>query len=82
MLEKIMIIALISSFVVLLFLKSMKKKIEITTKNKIIYDLINCNFCLSFWICLLISIIFCLIYKEFNYIYYAILATPITRYLI
>jgi hypothetical protein len=82
MLEKIVIISLISAFSLLLFLKLFKQFIQINTKKVIIYKLIECNFCLSFWTSLIFCIIFSIYYKDFNYLYYVILVTPVVRFLI
>ena len=82
---QITVIALLAAFVVL-FLGKTGLRWTIRnycddTKMSIIADMLDCDFCLSFWTCFVISIIFWLFTGHIN-ILLPFCSTPITRYLI
>lgn len=56
--------------------------VQIHAKSKIIADLFNCNFCLSWWICVIIAIFFAVALKDPVLLLCPFISTPVTRYLI
>lgn len=82
MVESIIIIALTAAFVLLLLKKTGVINWLQLHGNDIIHELASCDFCLSFWICLLLSAIASVIRSNYEYLIFAILSTPITRLLI
>lgn len=49
---------------------------------KLISQLFECDFCLSFWTSLILAIILAIIFNEMSIIFIPIVSTPITRILI
>lgn len=77
----VLLVALLATFVDLLL-----KKIEVVkwvriNGNAFFSEMFNCDFCLSWWTCLLICIIMAIITQNFQYLFLAPFSTPITRIL-
>lgn len=49
---------------------------------KLISQLFECDFCLSFWTSLILAIILAIIFNEMSIIFIPIMSTPITRILL
>ena len=49
---------------------------------KLISQLFECDFCLSFWTSLILAIILAIIFNEMSIIFIPIVSTPITRILL
>ena len=49
---------------------------------KLISQLFDCDFCLSFWTSLILAIILAIFINEIDIIFISIISTPITRILI
>lgn len=49
---------------------------------KLISQLFECDFCLSFWMSLILAIILAIIFNEMSIIFIPIVSTPITRILL
>lgn len=76
------VIALSASWAILLL-----KKLKVVEwlqihGSELISELANCDFCLSWWTCLIISVITAIIYQDYFILLYAIIATPICRKLL
>lgn len=82
MLKIIVIVSLIAAFLILLITKIGIRDYVIENAPSIISKLFNCDFCLSFWVSMLVSIIGSFIVKEPGLIIVSIFSTPITRVLI
>lgn len=77
------IVALIATFLILLIRRiGLADKIVERSKVKLISELFSCDYCLSFWTSLIISAFYAVIFKDITYLVYAILATPIVRFLL
>ena len=83
---QIILVALITAFIILFL-----NKTELRTKLRDFFDskkinllaeLIDCDFCLSFWICLCVALGFMLLSYELTFIFTPFFATPITRFLL
>lgn len=76
------IIALFSCFVILFIEKIGYRELMQVRAPKLIAELFSCDFCLSWWINLIITLVFCVMECEWCFICCAIAATPITRKLL
>lgn len=76
------VIALSSAFIILLSHKIGLIEYLVNIPNKFISKLVQCNFCLSFWIALFISIIIIVLTKDLKYIFIPIISSPISRLVI
>ena len=83
--HQIVIVALLSTFIVLFIGKTgLREKMRNHFDSigaTLIASMLDCDFCLSFWVCLILSITFWIIFKDMS-IVVPICATPITRYLL
>lgn len=75
-------IALIASFIILLIGKLGIRDRIIVKAPKLISQLFECDFCLSFWTSLILAVILAVISKEMSILLIPIASTPITRILI
>lgn len=78
----IAVIALVSSFIILLIGKLGVRNEIIYRAPRLISQLFECDFCLSFWTSLILAIILAIIFKELYVILTPIASTPITRILL
>lgn len=80
------IVALTVAFFVLFFTKtnirSNLRDYYDSAGPKLIADMLDCDFCLCFWLSVIISIFFGLILLDLTFIAIPFLATPIARFLI
>lgn len=76
------IVACASAFGILLIGKLGVRDEIIIKAPKLISQLFECDFCLSFWASLILAIILAIFFREFIFIFIPIISTPITRFLI
>ena len=50
--------------------------------NRFFSEMARCNFCLSFWVGLVLSILFAVYTGNMNILFVPIISTPLTRFLI
>lgn len=83
-LSRVIVLALAASFLILLFDKwGLRNLIIEKTRVKFIADLFSCDFCLSFWVAVIVSSICSVIVGgDVSFMTYPFLATPIIRVLI
>lgn len=82
-LSRVIFLALAVSFLILLFDKwGLRNHIIEKTRVKFIADLFSCDFCLSFWVSVLVSSICIIAGGDTSFLIYPFLATPIVRVLI
>ena len=82
MLSALIYIALAAAFAILLIGKLGIRDSIIAKAPKLISQLFDCDFCLSFWTSLILAIILAIFFNEFNILFIPIISTPITRILI
>jgi len=79
MLEKVILLSLVVSFILAVYYKlNINEKMQ-QIDNKIIRELATCTFCLSFWLSLVICVMLAVVCKEITYIIYPFLISPIVR---
>lgn len=76
------IIACISAFIILFAGKTGMRDEIIARAPKLISQLFNCDFCLSFWTSFILAIILAIFFNEIRLLFIPIVSTPITRILI
>lgn len=81
MLWELATVSLLSSFILLLAKKQRWIEWAQVRAPKLLSQLLNCEFCLSFWVNVLISITFCIFAGDINWLV-PLMATPITRKLL
>lgn len=47
--------------------------------NEFVSQLANCTFCLSWWTCLAVSLVFIIESRDITFLFIPVIATPITR---
>ena len=82
MLSALIYIALAAAFVILLIEKLGVRDEIIARAPKLISQLFDCDFCLSFWTALILAIILAIFFNKMSIILIPIISTPITRILI
>ena len=75
-------IALAAAFVILLIGKLGIRDSVIAKAPKLISQLFDCDFCLSFWVSAILAVILAIFFNEFSILFIPIISTPITRILI
>ena len=75
-------IALVTAFFILLIGKLGIRDKVIAKAPKLISQLFDCDFCLSFWTALILAIILAIFFSEYYIIFIPIISAPITRILI
>lgn len=76
------VIALIAAFVILLAGKwGLLEWVQIHG-NKFFSEMARCNFCLSFWVGLVLSILFAVILGNSIVLLVPIISTPLTRFIL
>ena len=75
-------IACIASFIILFISKVNLRNFIIVRAPKIISKLFSCDFCLCFWISLILAIILAIIFNNINIIITPIISTPVARFLL
>jgi hypothetical protein len=81
-LSALIYIALAAAFAILLIGKLGVRDEIIARAPKLISQLFDCDFCLSFWTSLILAIILAIFFNEMSIIFIPIISTPITRILI
>lgn len=76
------VIALFAAWIILLLGKTGLRERGQVKAPKLIAEMLSCDFCLSWWTCLLTSIVVAVVTGELLPIPCALAATPITRYII
>lgn len=82
LLSALIYIALAAAFVILLIGKLGIRDNIIAKAPKLISQLFDCDFCLSFWTSLILAVILAIFFREMNILLIPIVSTPITRILI
>lgn len=83
MLQEIALLALFAAFLIHLSSKwGLREKGQIYAP-RLISEALSCDFCISFWVCLLLSaILYIFVSKDLTVLFYPVFATPITRLLL
>ena len=82
MLSALIVIAQAAAFIILLLGKLGVRDSIITRAPKLISQLFDCDFCLSFWTSAILAIILAILLNEMTILFIPILSTPITRILV
>lgn len=82
LLSALIYIALAAAFIILLIGKLGIRDNIIAKAPKLISQLFDCDFCLSFWVSLILAVILAIFFRETNILFIPIISTPITRILI
>ncbi len=83
MLTNVIFIGLMASFIVLFLGTSGARDYLVARSPKLLSEMFDCTFCLSFWICVLLSILFYIfVSREGPVMVYPLLAAPIARIMI
>ena len=82
LLSALIYIALVAAFIILLIGKLGIRDSIIARAPKLISQLFDCDFCLSFWTSLILAIFLAIFFREMSIILIPIISTPITRILI
>lgn len=82
MLSALIYIALAAAFAILLIGKLGIRDSIIIKAPKLISQLFDCDFCLSFWVSVILAVILAIFFREMSIIFIPIISTPITRILI
>ena len=82
MLSALIYIALAAAFAILLIGKLGIRDSVIIKAPKLISQLFDCDFCLSFWVSVILAVILAIFFREMSIIFIPIISTPITRILI
>ena len=82
MLSALIYIALAAAFAILLIGKLGIRDNIIAKAPKLISQLFDCDFCLSFWTSVILAVILAIFFREMSIILIPIISTPITRILI
>lgn len=76
------ILTCISAFIILFIARIGLRDYIILRAPKLISELFNCDFCLCFWINVILAAILAVLFMEINIILIPIISTPITRFLL
>ena len=82
MLSALIYIALAAAFIILLIGKLGIRDSIVAKTPKLISQLFDCDFCLSFWMSVILAVILAIFFREMNILFIPIISTPITRILI
>lgn len=82
LLSALIYIALAAAFAILLIGKLGIRDNIIAKAPKLISQLFDCDFCLSFGTSLILAVILAIFFREMNILFIPIVSTPITRILI
>lgn len=78
----IIYVALAAAFIILLIGKSGIRNEVIARAPKLISQMFECDFCLSFWTSLILAVILAILFQEMSILFIPLLSTPITRILL
>lgn len=73
------IVALLAAYIIMLGYKLGFIEYMQVNGNRWLSEMAHCDFCLSWWVCLFLSVVVSLNYTEWNMIAVPFLATPLTR---
>lgn len=82
MLSALIYIALVAAFIILLIGKLGIRNSIIARAPKLISQLFDCDFCLSFWTSVILAVILAIFFSEFSILFIPVVSTPITRILL
>lgn len=77
----IILVALLATFIDLLLKKIQVVKWVRENGNAFFSDMFNCDFCFSWWTCVLVCCVMAIITGNYQYLFIPPFATPITRIL-
>lgn len=77
-----MIVALMAAFVVLLVKKWGIAEFWQVHGNDFVSRLFSCDFCMSWWVCVIMAVVGSVVFNNMALLPAAVLATPIARYLV
>lgn len=75
-------VSLFSAFVILLLGKIGIRETVVIKAPKIISQLFDCDFCLSFWVAVVLSVSLSVIFGYLPFVTIPVFSTPITRHLL
>lgn len=79
MISNIIVVSLLSAFCLILAKKwGYVERMQIS-KNEILSELAHCDFCLSFWMCWIVSLVGLAITRDLSFLAIPFCSTPITR---
>ncbi len=80
MIESVILLALSATFILLLITKLGWREKGQIYGPKLLSDMFNCDFCISFWICFVLSVLlFTFVDRDWIVLFYPIFASPIVR---
>lgn len=77
-----LLVAALAAFVILLITKAGGREFVQVNACRTLARLFSCDFCLSFWLCLILSLILFLITKDPKALLTPFFSTPLTRILL
>lgn len=78
----VVLVALLASFLVLLLTKLGVVEWMQVHGDALLAKMAGCSFCLSFWACVIGSLLFVLALDDARYVFVPFFAAPLTRYLV
>lgn len=78
-LKYFILVSMSAAFFILLMEKTGIREYMQVYGRKVLSSLFSCDFCLSFWMCVLISLVVCFITGNFSFLVLAFVAAPVTR---
>lgn len=79
----VILVALLAAFIFMLLEKTgVRSYIILHSKVKIIAALFDCDFCLSFWIAAIISVVLALLSGNLAFVVICFMSAPLTRFLV
>lgn len=79
---EVMIVSSISAFIILFIAKVGILEHMQMSKYKLLSKMAQCDFCLSFWVCVLVTTIMIVLFRDPYLIIVPIMSTPLTRVLV
>lgn len=79
MIENIVLIALAATFVIILTEKLGGVEWLQVHGNKLVAQMASCDFCLSWWVCVILTAAFVAVMGDYTMVVAPFFATPITR---
>lgn len=76
------VIACSSAFLILFIGKTGIRNFVISISPKLISELFDCDFCLSFWSSLILAAALAIIFSDMSLVFAPIVSTPIARHLL
>lgn len=82
MLEQIVLVGLLAAFVIIMSNRTGLRGYVTAVSTGKITELLQCDFCLCFWVNLIIAVTFTLCTMDVDYLYIPFFSTPFTRFLL